>query len=420
MNLRVGAASDTGLVRDGNEDSYLVDEPLFVVADGMGGHLAGDVASSTAIEIISGAAASASHENPDSLARLLRDANAAIFERAQNDPSLRGMGTTCTLLMVDGEQAHLAHVGDSRAYLLRDGELSQLTEDHTLVSRMVREGKLSVEEAEQHPQRSIITRALGVDPDVEVDLLALELKEGDRILLCSDGLSSMISFEAIKEALQGDGEPQRAADALVRRALDAGGEDNVTVVVLDVTGASGLQPSPPNGRAAAVGTQQGEGPPTDPGIAPQPTGMGTAVAEREVTPTPAEPADEDHSDAHPPRRSWKRKVLLTVIVLAILGGAGYAAARYALDNSFYVGLDNEGTVTIYKGIPDEIAGFSLSEQVDSSSLTDDDLPDFQLDDVEANKRFDSLEEAHNYVENLERDVRESLEETRRQNRKKSN
>ena len=167
----MGATSDVGLVREANEDSYLVERPLYAVADGMGGHLAGDVASSIAVRVISERASSASPSDPESLAQIVTAANSAIYEKARGDSGLRGMGTTCTLALVDGGRALIAHVGDSRAYLLSDGTLEQLTEDHTLVSRMVREGRIQPDEAQHHPQRSIITRALGVDAAVEVEAI---------------------------------------------------------------------------------------------------------------------------------------------------------------------------------------------------------------------------------------------------------
>ncbi|MDQ4145938.1 MAG: Stp1/IreP family PP2C-type Ser/Thr phosphatase, partial [Actinomycetota bacterium] len=233
MNLSIGAQSDVGRVREGNEDSFLVDEPLFVVADGMGGHLAGDVASSTAVDVILNKSATASAEDPETLADLIRSANSAIWDKAHANPTLRGMGTTCTLVLLHENRAHIAHVGDSRAYLLRDGRLQQITEDHTLVARMVKEGRLQPEEAEHHPQRSIITRALGVDAEVEVDLDSLEVQPGDRLMLCSDGLSSMIDHDSIATALKEQAAPQDAADELIKRANDAGGEDNITVVVID-------------------------------------------------------------------------------------------------------------------------------------------------------------------------------------------
>ncbi|HYO60797.1 MAG TPA: Stp1/IreP family PP2C-type Ser/Thr phosphatase, partial [Actinomycetota bacterium] len=232
MNVAVGAQTDVGRVRKGNEDSYLLEAPIYAVADGMGGHIAGDVASATAVSVIADGIDGGKPREGTALADLVSRANDAIWDKARSDPSLRGMGTTCTLLMIEGDVAHIAHVGDSRAYLLRDGMFRQLTEDHTLVERMVREGRLSAEEAANHPQRSIITRALGVDANVQVDVLEEELSEGDRILLTSDGLTSMVEPEEIGRVLEAEEDPQAAADRLVEMANDAGGEDNVTVLVL--------------------------------------------------------------------------------------------------------------------------------------------------------------------------------------------
>jgi len=219
---RVAVRSDTGRVRDLNEDSYLTQEPLFVIADGMGGHLAGDVASQTAIEIITANRGDASSDL-DSLERLVLKANEAIWGKAQADPSMHGMGTTLTLVFLDGSKGHLAHVGDSRAYLFRDGKLEQVTEDHTLVERMVKEGRLPREEAARHPQRNIITRALGMDADVKVDTFELALRAGDRILLCSDGLNSMLSDEEVEEVLNTFPDADEATDRLIEMANEAGG-----------------------------------------------------------------------------------------------------------------------------------------------------------------------------------------------------
>ena len=174
MNTAVGVRTDVGRVREGNEDSYLAEHPLFAIADGMGGHSAGEVASETAVKVISDGAAQVSFEDPRSLARLLNNANAAIYTKAQTDAALHGMGTTCTLVMAGEGSAYIAHVGDSRAYRLREGEIEQLTDDHTLVGRMVREGQISPEEAQHHPQRNVITNALGLDSNIAVDLREIE------------------------------------------------------------------------------------------------------------------------------------------------------------------------------------------------------------------------------------------------------
>ena len=200
MRLRVGVATDIGRVREKNEDSYLVEEPLFAVADGMGGHKGGDVASQLALETIEG-------EPAADLAQRLRDANAAVFERSQSDRSVTGMGTTVTAVVVKGTSALFAHVGDSRAYLLRAGDLRQLTDDHTLVARMVKTGEITEAEAEVHPHRSVLTRALGTEPDVIVDEFDVALTDGDRLLLCSDGLTGMVTEEQIVAILSAAPEP---------------------------------------------------------------------------------------------------------------------------------------------------------------------------------------------------------------------
>lgn len=362
MRLIVGARSDVGKVRQANEDSYLTREPLFAVADGMGGHLAGDVASATAVDVITERASSANLDDPRSLSVLLRDANRAIWEKARADPSLKGMGTTCTLVMIDDGHAEIAHVGDSRAYLLRDGELTQLTEDHTLVSRMVKEGRLREEEAAHHPQRSIITRALGVDADVDVDLEPLDLVPGDRLLLNSDGLTSMVDPGRVRQVLVDERDAQAAADRLVDIANEAGGEDNVTVVVIDVA-----DESEPRGGGAGGGAAAREH------TAPEAAGAGVR---------------------------WGRALVVAFVVIALLGGGGYAAARYFLHNSFFVGANEAGNVAIYRGIPDEIAGLDLKTEEEETDVALSDLPEFKREDVTAGIKVDSLGDAEATVANL--------------------
>ncbi|HEX5902165.1 MAG TPA: Stp1/IreP family PP2C-type Ser/Thr phosphatase, partial [Actinomycetota bacterium] len=229
MNVAVGAASDIGQVREGNEDSYLVIAPLYAVADGMGGHRGGEVASNLALETVQ----TLFEQGSGTLAQQVEQANRAVFDRSQKDRSVSGMGTTLTAALIDGGRVHLAHVGDSRAYLFRAGELSLLTEDHTLVHKMVVEGEITEEEAETHPHRSILTRALGVDAAVQVDESDVEVAGGDRILLCSDGLTGMVSDEQIREILGRNPDPQPAVDELVKEANRAGGIDNITAVILD-------------------------------------------------------------------------------------------------------------------------------------------------------------------------------------------
>lgn len=373
MNISVGAHTDVGRVREGNEDSFLADSPLFVVADGMGGHLAGDIASATAVEVIKERTGELSADDPETLAATLKEANRAIWSKADADPNVRGMGTTCTLALVDGERVEIAHVGDSRAYLFRADELRQVTEDHTLVGRMVREGRLSAEDAERHPQRSIITRALGVDEDVEVDLLTLELSDGDRLLICSDGLSSMISADQIAGVLAEAGDAQTAAEQLVELANEAGGEDNITAVVVDFGGEGG--PTAVSEHSSDLGERVHTDPAAD-------TGYHRAV---EVTPK---------------SRRWPRVVLTSLLILAVLGAGGFFAARYTLDNSWFVGVE-DGTVTIYRGIPGEVAGITLNEAHQRTDVQLDALPAFKRDEVTAGIEVGSLEEAEQTVDDLQ-------------------
>ena len=371
MNFTVGAKSDVGQVREGNEDAYLVEAPLFVVADGMGGHLAGDVASSTAVEIISERSRTASTDDPETLAGLLREANTAIWEKSRADKSLRGMGTTCTLLSLDDQRAHIAHVGDSRAYLLRDGNLQQLTEDHTLVGRMVREGRLRPEEAHHHPQRSIITRALGVDAEVNVDLQTLALKPGDRLLLCSDGLSSMLDSDTIRRALESNVDAQGIAEQLVDMANGAGGDDNITVVVVD------------------IGRERSAGPP------PAPRGRTTVPPARSDTdPNPPRPGRNRGSLA-----SWGR-IAAAVLILLAIAGATVAGTRYLLRNSWFVGVDGTKAVTIFQGIPEQIAGLDLKEAKRKAGITLRDLPPYKRDLVTEGIKVESLQEARTTVTKL--------------------
>ncbi|MFP5297672.1 MAG: Stp1/IreP family PP2C-type Ser/Thr phosphatase [Actinomycetota bacterium] len=380
MNLDVGSRSDVGRVREGNEDSYLVEEPLFVVADGMGGHLAGDVASQTAVTVISDMAKQEPPSRNGVLASYIKAANGAIYEKANSDPQLSGMGTTCTLLYLDGSTAHFAHVGDSRAYLFRDDQMSQITEDHTLVERMIREGRIQREEAASHPQRSVITRALGIDGDVEVDEVDIEVVDGDRIMLCSDGLSSMLEPETIARILRDGGSAQRTADVLVEEANTAGGEDNITVVVIDVGKRSG-------GRAA-----------------PPPVRQDTA-------PT--------YDDDYRPGRRWIKRSVIGIAVLGLILGGGYLALKTVLTNSYYVGLDEAGNIAIYQGRPEEVFGMTFRELERSTDISVDDLEEFRRDNLEEGIKTDSLEEAEEVVAGFERQVQEREEADRIERRQRN-
>jgi serine/threonine protein phosphatase PrpC len=235
----VGRESNTGNKRRRNEDSFVVAPPLFAVADGMGGAQAGEVASKLAAAALEDTDAGTAG-GEERVVALIQEANRRVYERSNADPSASGMGTTITAALVEGTRVTFGHVGDSRAYLLRDGVMEQLTEDHSLVNELMKTGKLSPEEAETHPQRSVITRALGTDPDVDVDTFVIEAKEGDVFLICSDGLTTMVADEDILDLLERHHDDlDRAAKSLVAAANRAGGEDNITVVVFSISADEG-------------------------------------------------------------------------------------------------------------------------------------------------------------------------------------
>lgn len=244
MELRAAGHTDTGLTRAGNEDAYFCGETVFAVADGLGGHQAGEIASSIAIEPVAaldGRPFATAGEARDAVAAAVADANRAVWRDAEADPAHAGMGTTLTAAVVHGDTALLAHVGDSRAYLHRSGEgLARLTADHTPVEELVRAGQLSAAEAARHPERSVLSRAVGLEPEVEVDSPdPVTLSAGDRLLLCSDGLTEPLSDEAIAEILDRNPDAESACRALIDAANDRGGPDNITVVLVDAAPAAG-------------------------------------------------------------------------------------------------------------------------------------------------------------------------------------
>jgi len=236
---QIGHGTDTGKKRRRNEDEYVVAPPLFAIADGMGGAQAGELASSLAAGAVRDDE-SVSGSGERRVAELIQEANRRVYQRSSQDASASGMGTTMTVALVEDGAVVFGHVGDSRAYLIRDGRLDQVTEDHSLVAELVRSGKLSPEEAETHPQRSVITRALGTDPDVDVDTFSIPTQAGDLFMLCSDGLTSMVEDEAILEAAEKHRDDlQAAVKALIRAANKGGGEDNITVVLFEIGDGAG-------------------------------------------------------------------------------------------------------------------------------------------------------------------------------------
>ena len=359
--------TDTGRQRRDNEDSAFARAPVFVVADGMGGAQAGEVASRLAIEAFErGLPDDGSPE--DRLATRVREANHQIYERSRADRGRAGMGTTLTAAYVDDAHVAIAHVGDSRAYLFRGGSLQRLTQDHSLVDELVRRGKLTEEQAAEHPQRSIITRALGPEPDVEVDTWTYPARPGDVVLLCSDGLTSMISEERVREVLATHENLDAAADALIGEANEAGGRDNITVVLfrLEELGDDDrsneetmVGVAVPRAPAADQDTEGGGHEAQDASPAADSRGS-TALA---VAPPPTRPALERSPPppasrrlepippvANRPERRFGKPLaalLATLIVLALIGGAGYLASRQL----YFVGTNAQGIVTIYRGFP---------------------------------------------------------------------
>jgi protein phosphatase len=229
----VAVITDTGRKRRRNEDAYVCEPPLFAIADGMGGAQAGEVASRLAAAALKESRADAGGEQR--IVDLIQEANRRVYDRSSSDPNTSGMGTTITVALVEDGNVSFGHVGDSRAYLIREGRLEQITEDHSLVNELLKSGKLSPEEAEAHPQRSVITRALGTDPDVDADTFTIQARRGDVFLLCSDGLTDMVSNETILDLVERHRQDiDQALRALVKAANRGGGEDNITVVAFEI------------------------------------------------------------------------------------------------------------------------------------------------------------------------------------------
>jgi PPM family protein phosphatase len=413
VKVRVGARTDIGRSRRINEDGYLVRDPLFAVADGMGGHQGGEVASSLALETL-GRLNAGQDGALRALVEEIRRANREVLEKGGADPALQGMGTTLTVLLTEGEKAHVAHVGDSRAYLLRDGNLQQLTEDHTLVQRMVREGRLTPDEADHHPQRSILTRALGVDEEVPVDELTLPIHSGDRLLLCTDGLTGMIGEKRIQDILEAQRDPQAASNQLVEEANRAGGDDNITVIVLEFGAAEEAAAK----RTEALASVDGDGSETaSPSSAGTETAAGARPAGVDVTGfmTPVDggrgqqtrpQSDDEPAGARRRRIPWGRVAvwLGALVLLVALAGLG---ARLYINTQWYVGVA-EDRVAIYNGIPTQVFGYALSEVEETTEIAAADAMRLQpwrgLDDgITAT----SLADAQDVVDQIREDVEAS-------------
>jgi protein phosphatase len=362
--LRYAARSDRGLVRSNNEDSVYAGARLLALADGMGGHAAGEVAS----QLMIAALAHLDDDEPgeDLLGKLeaaTREGNDSIADHVEEDPELDGMGTTLTAILFSGSKLGLVHIGDSRAYLLRDNTLTQITRDDTFVQSLVDEGRITAEQAHTHPQRSLIMRAL-TGNEIEPTLTVREARAGDRYLLCSDGLSDVVSDETIENTMR-EGSQDECADRLIELALRSGGPDNVTVVVADVIDLDYGQSHPIVAGAASADDDDDAPPPN--------TAAGRAAAMRppRATPKRVVPQVEEAPTKKTRHRMWWAALALgLIVVVAVAAFVGRALIR----NNYYVGADGE-RVTVLRGVPGSVLGYSLQEAdlvgcvTDTGSLT---------------------------------------------------
>jgi protein phosphatase len=385
-----------GLVRSENQDSGYAGPHLLVVADGMGGHAGGDIASSIAIGTMV-TLDGESHGGDDvteHLTRSIAAANAEIQSQVDHSPELQGMGTTVTALLRAGNKLALAHIGDSRAYLLRDGAFHQITHDHSFVQSLVDEGRITEAEADSHPQRSLVTRVLtGSDGD-EPDLMLREARPGDRFLLCSDGLSGFVARDTIEEVLSAGKPVGATADRLVDLALRAGAPDNVTVVVADVVDLdSGATPSTSPQVVGAAALRR-------PG-ATRPVPVTPAEKAAALSRQAAGEADEEVPLAEEPgpgRARWLRRGALGLLLLVVLAGGAYAAYDWVMRQVF-VGVE-DGRVAIFRGVSQDLGPIPLSQVEQVSSISTEDLPEFYRNRVENTVATATLADAQELVDSL--------------------
>ena len=344
---KFGSRTDVGSVREQNEDSLIVNPPLFVVADGMGGHAAGEVASEIAVNTILELAPD--HADAEALGHAVEEANRDIINAALAGEGREGMGTTVTAAILERDKLVIAQVGDSRAYLLHNGELTQLTRDHSLMANMIEAGQITPEEARFHPNRSVITRALGNDPDTLPDLYEINVEDGDRLLLCSDGLYSMLEDDEIAAVMRRVSDPQRCASTLVNGAIAAGGHDNITVIVADAEGRAQQKR-----RRIAIRT--------------------------------------------------KITIAFVLLLLAgILAAAAWGGYTY-LHNTAYLAETDSGMVAVYRGVPGDVLGFGYSELVEETDIPVSKLSPSAAERISENMRVNSVDEALELVESYREEI----------------
>ncbi|GAB3441597.1 protein phosphatase 2C domain-containing protein [Phycicoccus ginsengisoli] len=392
------ARSDVGMVRSENQDSGYAGSRLLAMADGMGGHAGGDIASSVVIGALVDLddEAHGSAEAGKALLERIESANAELADMVRQDPSLHGMGTTLIAILRSRNKLVLAHIGDSRAFLVRDGEVTQITKDHSFVQSLVDEGRITADEAIGHPQRSLVTRVLTGAPDDEPDIAVREARIGDRYLIASDGLTDYVAADTVAEVLTAGDSPGRTADRLVELALKAGAPDNVTIVIGDVLDAARTQDTPTQpqivGAAAARSGHTGTRP-----IPLTPAGKAAALAR--------EAAGDDGDDgvalaeegpAGPGR--WVRRLALLVVALVVIGGGAYAAYAWT-QRQWFVGA-NDGRVAVFQGVSQDIGPISLSHVEQQTDVQVSDLPDFYRNKVQSTVSTDNLPAAEDLVSEL--------------------
>lgn len=346
QDISFGSRTDIGYVRDHNEDSLIIIPPLFAVADGMGGHEAGEIASEITVNTL--AELAPSHLDAEGLTAAVEAANYNVMKAPRQGIGRDGMGTTLTAAMLEGERLLIAQVGDSRAYLLHKGHLQQITRDHSLMADLIEAGQITPEEARVHPNRSVITRAIGSDIHMRPDIYELNVDAGDRILLCSDGLSSMISNNAIESIMRRQSDAQHCADELVTAALENGGADNVTVVVADVPG---------------------------------------------------------FSEVREKKRAHKSRVFyigLAIALVAVIFAAGFGGYAF-ISNSTYL-IEENGKVSVYRGTPDDFMGIKLSTLDHTTNVDVDKLQPGVANRIKEGMSVSSIDEANSLIAGYEEEI----------------
>ncbi len=392
--------SDVGRVRNGNEDALLLGRTVFAVADGMGGHLGGEVASAAALEplkALDGHAFQSTEEAVGALTAAVVGANADVARRSQDDPSLQGMGTTLTAVLVDGRDAHVVHVGDSRAYLARGDRFVQLTDDHTLVQTLLDQGRITPEQVATHPQRSVITRAVGVASDVEVDALQLTLRDGDRLVLCSDGLSGVVDDATIARTVR-EQDPAAAVDALVDAANAAGGPDNITVLLLTVTGGDDPDATAALSRIVRIRTDDTAGERPD-------------WAERYSSLGGRAPAGASSAGrAGPSRRTRERllggtfdrialRLIIGMLVVVALATGLVLGGRVILDRAYLVGVADE-EIVIFRGFDVQVGPLDLKRIHERPGVALTEIPPALRPVYEAGRPAADMLDARRIVNNI--------------------